>query len=258
MENLNQLIIKLAQQPDALDDADFETLSRASRDYPASAVAAAALLRYGGTRLSEATRTELQRRVALLGGDRDRLIEMIDPSHRGFDNFYPPEPLVSKPATESAIDTFLATYGHRSPQEDALLERMIFNPVPDYAEQLARESGPVAPAADSQDSLIDAFLAANPADGDPVAQVEPAPAEAPKAAPRHHHEPQAQAAATHAADGLLSESLAKIFIKQGRYDRAYEIISNLNLNYPEKSIYFADQLRFLQKLMLNQQYKTKN
>jgi hypothetical protein len=50
-------------------------------------------------------------------------------------------------------------------------------------------------------------------------------------------------------ESSLSESLAKIYIKQGRYERAFEIISDLNLNYPEKSVYFADQLRFLQKLI---------
>ena len=55
-------------------------------------------------------------------------------------------------------------------------------------------------------------------------------------------------------ESLLSESLAKIYIKQRRYSKAFEIISNLSLKYPEKSIYFADQLRFLQKLIINQQY----
>ncbi|MDE5573889.1 MAG: tetratricopeptide repeat protein, partial [Muribaculaceae bacterium] len=61
-----------------------------------------------------------------------------------------------------------------------------------------------------------------------------------------------------AADTLLSQSLAKIYVKQHRYDKAYEIISQLSLNYPEKSCYFADQLRFLKKLMITQQQKTTN
>jgi len=34
--------------------------------------------------------------------------------------------------------------------------------------------------------------------------------------------------------------------------RAYEIISGLNLKFPKKSAYFADQLRFLKKLIINQ------
>lgn len=245
MEQLNQLITKIASQPDAIDDNDLAALARACREYPASAVPPALLLKYGGGRLSEADRDLYRRRVALLGGDRAALIRAIDPSGRAFGEFYPPEPTVKKPPTANAIDTFLDTYGHRSPEEDALLERMIFNPVPDYSQTLARTEAPAGAAAPgTPDSLIDAFLASNPDDS--TARPKPS-APAPTAAPEPQRSPQQAAPA---ADALLSESLAKIFIKQGRYDRAYEIISNLNLNYPEKSVYFADQLRFLRKLMI--------
>ncbi len=256
MNTLTQLLPKISHQPDALTDEDCATLRRAVRDYPASAVAAALLLKYADSHLQTDERDALRRRVALQGGDRDRLISAIDPSGLGFNDFYPPEPEVRKPATDQAIETFLETYGHRSAEEDALLERMIFNPVPDYAETLARTEpiGESHAEPGSQDSLIDAFLAANPAsDMQTELPTElPATDDAPKttepAQHRREHQPEP------AADGLLSESLAKIFIKQGRYDRAYEIISNLNLNYPEKSVYFAVQLRFLRKLMINQRY----
>jgi len=52
-------------------------------------------------------------------------------------------------------------------------------------------------------------------------------------------------------DGYFTETLARIYIKQGRYSKALEIIKRLNLNYPKKSIYFADQIRFLEKLIIN-------
>lgn len=51
--------------------------------------------------------------------------------------------------------------------------------------------------------------------------------------------------------GYFTETLAKIYIKQGRYSKALEIIKRLNLNFPKKNIYFADQIRFLEKLVLN-------
>ena len=52
-------------------------------------------------------------------------------------------------------------------------------------------------------------------------------------------------------EGYFTETLARIYIKQGRYSKALEIIKRLNLNYPKKSIYFADQIRFLEKLIIN-------
>lgn len=55
-------------------------------------------------------------------------------------------------------------------------------------------------------------------------------------------------------DGFLTETLAKIYIKQGRYSKALEILYRINLNFPEKSHYFADQIRFLQKLVVNEKY----
>ena len=52
-------------------------------------------------------------------------------------------------------------------------------------------------------------------------------------------------------EGYFTETLARIYIKQGRYSKALEIIKRINLNYPKKSIYFADQIRFLEKLIKN-------
>lgn len=50
---------------------------------------------------------------------------------------------------------------------------------------------------------------------------------------------------------LFTETLAKIYIKQGHYDKALRIIKSLNLQYPEKNSYFAEQLRFLELLSSN-------
>lgn len=52
-------------------------------------------------------------------------------------------------------------------------------------------------------------------------------------------------------EGFFTEALANIYIKQGKYDKALEIIKRLNLNYPKKNAYFADQIRFLEKLIVN-------
>jgi len=58
-------------------------------------------------------------------------------------------------------------------------------------------------------------------------------------------------------DLFFTETLAKIYIKQQKYEKAYKIIKHLSLNYPKKNIYFADQLSFLEKLIINSKYKDK-
>ncbi|MBP5381459.1 MAG: tetratricopeptide repeat protein [Bacteroidaceae bacterium] len=54
---------------------------------------------------------------------------------------------------------------------------------------------------------------------------------------------------------VLTETLARIYIKQGKYDKALEIIQRLSLKYPRKNRYFADQIRYLEKLIVNDNNK---
>ena len=56
-------------------------------------------------------------------------------------------------------------------------------------------------------------------------------------------------------ENYFTETLAKIYVKQQRYDKALEIIKKLNLKYPKKNAYFADQIRFLEKLIINTKSK---
>jgi hypothetical protein len=56
-------------------------------------------------------------------------------------------------------------------------------------------------------------------------------------------------------ESYFTETLAKIYVKQQRYSKALEIITRLNLKYPEKNAYFADQIRFLEKLIINSKQK---
>ena len=152
------------------------------------------------------------------------------------------------------IDRFLDNYGKTSPGEVEAISRAIFNPQPDYADVLAaqeKEEGGIPPSkGDSQDELINQFIAEQ-------MQLSEQAAQAPVTTPIDDKE-KAEIAEesidnpTQNDDSMLSESLAKMYISRHKYSQALEIIKRLSLKYPEKSIYFADQIRFLTKLVLNE------
>ncbi|GHT19100.1 hypothetical protein AGMMS4957_02640 [Bacteroidia bacterium] len=50
---------------------------------------------------------------------------------------------------------------------------------------------------------------------------------------------------------FFSVTLVEIYIKQKKYEQALRMLRKLNLENPEKSRYFADQIRFLEKLINN-------
>ena len=54
-----------------------------------------------------------------------------------------------------------------------------------------------------------------------------------------------------ATDKEISESNSKKLIREHKYKDAIEILTALNLNNPKKSVYFADQIRFLEKVIAN-------
>jgi len=52
-------------------------------------------------------------------------------------------------------------------------------------------------------------------------------------------------------ESFFTEALARIYVKQGRYQKALEIITRLSEQHPNRNIYFDDQKRFLKKLIIN-------
>ena len=47
----------------------------------------------------------------------------------------------------------------------------------------------------------------------------------------------------------FTETLANMYLKPGKYEKALEILKRINLEYPNKNRYFADQIRFLEKIV---------
>ena len=73
-----------------------------------------------------------------------------------------------------------------------------------------------------------------------------------------HNESQSDDSNVHENDEnneILTEIMAGIYIKQGKYENAVKIIRQLSLKYPKKNRYFTDQIRFLEKLIINNKHK---
>jgi hypothetical protein len=149
-----------------------------------------------------------------------------------------------------------------APVHDATAERIdaFLNSGTDFREEIkakteeetaAQAPKPVAkpeskPAAQSESKPTTAAdKAAEPTSAPTTA---PTAAAADKTAKPVRQEPKEESGAP-----SLMESLARVMIKNGNYAKALEIITELNLANPKKSIYFADQIRFLKKLIKNQQ-----
>ena len=202
-------------------------------------------LRNRYTEMDTDERKYLKTHVALNASCPDAVALYVDLEGDEWASIYPPAPKPEKISTNKAIDTFLETYAKPSPSEDALLEKLIFNPVPEYAGMLAAEdrqqsAAPILQDETSPDNLAQLARQIN-ASG---AQQETSPAVSePKTADQ-----------SVSITSPMSLELAKIFVKQGHFERAHDIILKISLNNPEKSAYFADQIRFLKKLILNEAY----
>ena len=195
---------------------------------------------------------ELLARLAIASPDRKALAMQLGEGVEQFANFYPPEAKPETPQTDDAIDRFLNTFGSSSQREIDAISNAIFNPTPDYADILAAEdqgSHTTEPLS-KEDQLINDFIAESRQREKEVvnAPSQPHVEEHEKAEVAHDaiNDPE------HQDDSMLQQSLAHAYIAQHKYRQALEIIENINLRFPEKSIYFADQIRFLRKLVLNE------
>ncbi len=204
-------------------------------------------------------RNRLSRLIAVNIGDHIDTAEILGLNSESLADFYP-DSLPPRLDTIDTIDTFLSTFGTQpanpSPQtlppdqfgETALSQGETTNPSPQnlpleqigeaglsQGEKFEQGENPDQTQPDSTTSAIDAFLRAVPPPQPRRRQ--------PKPTPKTEETP------------ALTESFARILIKKQNYEKALEIIQELNLKNPEKSVYFADQIRFLKKLIINQAAK---
>ena len=154
------------------------------------------------------------RRLAVLLPDRERLFRLVEAQK---EHFTPVEEAESEEDTFSLIDSFLE--GVRSTGED--LPESLHLEVP-------AEVGDYFSGLDMKDEELLSSKSVKEQEASQTSKSEEV-----------------------GEDSLLSETLSKIYIQQGHYDKALRIIRSLSLNYPEKSRFFADQIRFLERIIEN-------
>lgn len=214
------------------------------REYPYFLLPYLLKLQRSADSLDSLERDELIARLAMMLPERTILYSVANAESALFDSFYPSEQEREVIDTDSTIDNFLNTFGKTSAREEELIAQQIFNPTPEYATLLAAEfdDKTIVNREDlsENDKRINDFILNRETPAEPT--IEPSdntPVDEP----------------TESDDTMLSESLAKIYIKQGKYTKALEIITKISLTNSEKSVYFADQIRFLKKLIINERFK---
>ena len=237
-------IVELINHPERLDRDTLYELRSLLALYPYYQTARLLLLR-NLYLLHDPTFDEELRRAAIYITDRRVLFDMIEAAH-----YRHPSQVSSPSRTISLIDNFLDSI----PKEEAPADKKR-KPTPadaavDYVAYLMEvDSGGQSmpgevPQMPGQD-LIDAFINIDKGKFD-LSDV-PLP------------EPQEEKEVENADEGVeeefFTETLARIYIKQGRYSKALEIIQRLSLQVPKKNAYFADQIRFLEKLIINSNKK---
>ncbi len=149
-------------------------------------------------------------------------------------------------ATATRIDAFLAT--SRQPAR-----------VPEALRHLEEEAEAPAetPAAAALNTLSSPAASSAQAASQPSAAKPSAPPLNTLSSLNSLNSLSAPSAQTRPKASSLSVSLAAMMIKNGNYPKALEIINELNLANPEKSIIFADQIRFLRKLIKIQEHQNR-
>ncbi|MBR9758002.1 MAG: hypothetical protein GYB39_07950 [Algicola sp.] len=104
-------------------------------------------------------------------------------------------------------------------------------PKPEKEEELTKHTAPTE--RDKKFQLIDRFISKNP-----KLKPEKTPGKHQNLAEQQMIQP----------DMLMTETLARIYVEQKNYKKAIQSYKILSLKYPEKSGFFADQIKAIQKL----------
>ncbi len=192
------------------------------------------------------------RRAAIYITDRKVIFQMIEAAHYQLQQEQQGTKASQTDAnrTESLIDSFLDSIPAEEETEQPHRQPTPADAAVDYVAYLleseaVQKNEPVSPLLKGQD-LIDTFLEQE--QGRILLPFSPVPtSQAAATEPAQHENIDGE----NDEEEYFTETLARIYVRQGRYQKALDIIQRLNQQFPHKNAYFADQIRFLEKLIIN-------
>ncbi len=244
-------LVEYIQHPEKLDAESLSVLQGLVQRYPDFPAARLLLLRNLYQLHHESFGEEL-RRAALYLPSRRALFQLLESHH------YTLEPQRKRRSvgalrreeendrTQSLIDSFLSALPEEQPRRltpaDAATDYMAY--LLQTEADVRQTSSLGTHRAMNRQDLIDDFI------GQDTGRIilSDAPDEELQSPPEQNEVTVAE------NEDYFTETLARIYIKQGKYDKAVEIIRRLSLKYPKKNRYFADQIRFLEKVIINNKH----
>jgi hypothetical protein len=204
------------------------------------------------------------KKMAVFIPDRRRLFMLIDGFHKNRPGLLPETPVIKQKETgenlhfmnkilspENAVkeedDRVQAVKSAASPDLSSGIASDYINWLEANVDDLPGEEG--AENRLKHQELIDTFIEnENKQRGNRLTFVsEKKPEE--KAAEHENATDSGASEKTALDESYFTETLARVYVTQKRYDKALEIIRVLSLKYPEKNIYFASQIQYLEKII---------
>ena len=187
------------------------------------------------------------RRAAFYITDRTVLFKLVESRHYTLNKPAKTVTAVGIDRTDTLINSFLETIPEEEPKKTCRKPTAADATIDYVSYMLAaaeEDKGSVTqPAETATTSIIDNFLV-NGGGKITINENEEDSSDAP------HKDVKLENDKDELEEGFYTENLAKIYIKQGKYSKALEIITQLNLNNSKKNTYFADQMRFLEKIIV--------
>ena len=254
-------LINLIRHPELMDRETLYDLRSLIAQYPYYQTARLLMLKNLYI-LHDPTYDEELRRAAIYITDRKVIFNLVESAHyqlktteKTADEKKQTKGAEQRPSTNELIDKFLETIPVEEEKDkskkrkptaaDAAIDYVAYLLETEEKEDVKSEETESSPTLD----LIDSFISNNEQGRIELKEdIEYVPEIADEGDKNGENEDE---------EGYFTETLARIYIKQGRYSQALEIIKRLNLAYPKKNAYFADQIRFLEKLIINNNNKNK-